>query len=441
MDQLTSPASVYPQSESSPAYDAAIQLLHDCCSPWGIAASGDRGGYHNLWARDAMISSLGILATTDTKLHHAVHTSLLSLAAHQTELGLIPNKIDFGENKRVNFRAYGDGGLWFVLLVARYLLLYPDCPEKDALYAAAEKSLLWYRYQDHDQSGLIAIQEGASWMDLFPLRGKSIYINALRYWATNELSQIATRYGANDTADKLAQETVSIRAAIQEKLWYEPGKDIALIIQDSFSTSSYNEAGYDALGRKLLLPEKKLLADEAYFLPYVTLRDFGEWFDTLGNLIAVVSGLATPIQRTAILDFITAHDLAKPFPIKAIYPTLEPGDPDWRYYFAFGDLNYPEQYHNGGVWPMIGGFYVWSLTCHGDQVAAKRMLEELAEANQTGPSDTPWEFNEYLHGQTARPMGMQDQAWSAAMYLAAHHATCTMPQKTNTTAASYVPTR
>jgi hypothetical protein len=28
-----------------------------------------------------------------------------------------------------------------------------------------------------------------------------------------------------------------------------------------------------------------------------------------------------------------------------------------------------------------------------------------------------WEFNEWLHGQSGRPMGFAGQSWSAAMYL------------------------
>ena len=45
--------------------DEAHTLLHNCISPWGFAASGDGGGYHNLWARDAMITGLGALETED----------------------------------------------------------------------------------------------------------------------------------------------------------------------------------------------------------------------------------------------------------------------------------------------------------------------------------------------------------------------------------------
>lgn len=395
----------------------AAALLRTCISPWGLAASGDRGGYHNLWARDAMITALGALATEDSELHDAVERSLHSLAAHQESRGCIPNKIDFTDPPRVNFRAYGDGSLWFVLIAARFARRFPDRDTSDLL-SAADRALEFTRYQDQDGGGLVTIQEGASWMDLFPLRGKTTYINTLRYYATSELAETRSSHGEVAAFDTLANEAAHIRAMVNEKLWYEPGKDRARIIQDSFSTSSYDAAGYDALGRKLLLPEKRILREDAYFLPYQTLRHFGEWFDSFGNLLAIESGLASTEQQTAILDFMERHSLAAPYPVRAIHPAQYPGDPDWREYFHFGDLNLPDQYHNGGCWPLLGGFYVRALTRTGRTDAAATALAQLAAAN-AAPGADGFAFSEYLHGATGTPSGMADQAWSAGMFLAA----------------------
>ena len=49
------------------------------------------------------------------------------------------------------------------------------------------------------------------------------------------------------------------------------------------------------------------------------------------------------------------------------------------------------------------------------------MLLALARANQQGET-REWGFNEWLHGQSGHPMGYDEQAWSAAMYLYADHA-------------------
>jgi hypothetical protein len=45
----------------------------------------------------------------------------------------------------------------------------------------------------------------------------------------------------------------------------------------------------------------------------------------------------------------------------------------------------------------------------------------LAKANHQGVYQ-PWEFTEWLHGESGHPMGYAQQAWSAAMFVYAEHA-------------------
>jgi len=47
----------------------------------------------------------------------------------------------------------------------------------------------------------------------------------------------------------------------------------------------------------------------------------------------------------------------------------------------------------------------------GRQSAAERALRSLAELNERGG------FNEWHHGESGAPMGVNDQAWSAGMYV------------------------
>lgn len=82
-------------------------------------------------------------------------------------------------------------------------------------------------------------------------------------------------------------------------------------------------------------------------------------------------------------------------------------------------LNLPGHYHNGGIWPFIGGLWVRYLVALGRVELAHRELIGLAEACRQG-IDGEWEFNEWLHGATGRPMGKAEQAWSAASYIHAY---------------------
>jgi glycogen debranching enzyme len=47
--------------------------------------------------------------------------------------------------------------------------------------------------------------------------------------------------------------------------------------------------------------------------------------------------------------------------VRVLHPVIHPGNKDWREYYRNNNLNLPEQYHNGGIWPFVGGFYVAAL--------------------------------------------------------------------------------
>ncbi len=162
------------------------------------------------------------------------------------------------------------------------------------------------------------------------------------------------------------------------------------------------------MGRLREMPEKRCLTDEQYYLPYLGFRELGEWFDSFGNILAILAGVADQQQSDTILDFISRYSLDT-WPLRSLTPVVRPGDADWRDYY--GTLNAPHHYHNGGVWPFLGGFYVAALVKAGRHDAAATALQNLAQLNQCG------QFNEWHHGETGVPMGAQDQAWSAGMYL------------------------
>jgi hypothetical protein len=154
------------------------------------------------------------------------------------------------------------------------------------------------------------------------------------------------------------------------------------------------------------------------YLPWFSVRYFATEIDVLGNLLAIVFGVANRTRARAVLDRMTQLGCESPFPAKAQEPPTMPGEREWREYYRNGNLNLPHQYHNGGIWPFIGGFWVVAEVAAGRRRRARDLLARLAEANRLG-RESEWEFNEWLHGVTGRPMGCRWQAWSAGMFLAA----------------------
>jgi glycogen debranching enzyme len=368
-------------------YAAAVESLRRCCHPKGLKASGDRLGHHQVWARDSMIAVLGGVLTQDPTILNALRASVRSLTERQAPNGCIPNNVDAVTGK-ANFRAYADGGLWWIIGSS---VLGEDAN------AARRAVLHWYRCQDVDQSGLISMQESADWQDLFCTRGKGLYLNCLYVLALKAA-------GMQAEADRVAQN-------INRYFWYAGDGNMQPAVAHTFSTDT--PEAQDSLGRKRWLPEKRLLLQTSYYLPYLAFRTPGEWFDTLGHLLAILAGVADEERTSLALDFIARNALAD-YPAKSLYPHVLPGDPDWRDYY--GMLNTPDHYHNGGIWPFIGGFYVAALVHAGRTSEAAEALHRLAALNEAG------DFNEWHHGSTGDPMGVRDQAWSSAMYIYAWHA-------------------
>ena len=328
-----------------------------------------------------MIALLGARFAHDADVDRALLASIDLLKRRQSASGAIPNNVD-STSLRANFRAYADSGLWWIIGSS---ILYPQ-PQ------TAAEVLRWYSCQDVDQSGLISMQEAADWQDLFCTRGKGLYLNCLYAMALRAV-------GHHDQSDAVAHR-------INDTLWYCGDGDMLRHLAGTFSTE--NVQLYDSLGRKRWLPVKKYLRSEQYYLPYVGFRAVGEWFDSLGNLLAILSGVANRERAEIILDLIERHGLAEA-PIRAIGPPIQPGDSDWRDYYS--TLNAPHRYHNGGVWPFIGGFYVAALVKMGKMEKAQQAFARLTELNRAG------EFNEWHHGETLEPLGVKAQAWSAGMYL------------------------
>jgi hypothetical protein len=341
-----------------------------------------------------MITTLGARLAADSEIQTALRAGLRLLGDRQASTGAIPNNVDLA-TLRPNFRAYADSGLWWIVGSA---LLEPDPVTVRAI-------LRWYECQDVDQSGLLSIQEGSDWQDLFCTRGKGLYVNCLYVLALRAASALfQTTYPAE--ASRCLERAERTAAAVNRWFWYEGDGDLMRHVSHTFSTE--NHGAQDSLGRKRWIPEKLYLVDESYYLPYLGFRAAGEWFDSLGNLLAILAGIAGPRRTQTILSFISRLSVDA-WPVRSLTPVVRPGDPDWRDYY--GSLNAPHCYHNGGVWPFLGGFYVAALIAAGCRKEAADALVRLAELNRSG------EFNEWHHGETGEPMGVRDQAWSAGMYL------------------------
>ncbi|NIM94015.1 MAG: glycogen debranching protein [Anaerolineales bacterium] len=400
------------------AYERAIEVLQRCITDVGIKASVGRAGYPLVYARDSMITALGAALVPGEEFMGGYKKSLETLGSLQTELGYIHRAIHLDTmQKDCNAHGSVDSNIWFILGHYNYFRHNGDKEFLSENWERIKKAFLWLCYQDFNDCGLIEVHEGGDWQDLFHIRGNVLYDNVLYAFTADVMVELARVLGMDDSAYIGLGEF--IREKIDLLLWITRGgtdwRNPSVAERLEAITASHQEWHWVAE------PMLGVLWERPFYLHYVTYRDYGDYFDTVGNSLAILTGLADEDKGNQILDYVFRAGVNLPYPCKATYPVVQPGHRHWRDYYRNRNLNLPHQYHNGGIWPMNGGFYVAALVKAGRQAEAEEQLVALAEANRQGLNQE-WEFNEFLHGQTGRPLGAIGNAWSAGMYVYAYEA-------------------
>ena len=398
------------------AYGHAVDVLKRCVTPHGFRASGVVPGYPQIWARDSMITSLGAALTGEPDLLAAFRASLDTLGRHQSALGRVPLNVhpETGEKSSENAGAV-DANLWFILGHYYHYLQTGNLAYLVENWPKLELAALWLRYQDMNDCGLLEVPEAGDWMDLLAVRYNVLYDNILYGAALRAMVAMEEVCGASVSQAHTACLATDVFERLNLLLWVDRCWVPAHFAEHLEKLKKMRLEWY------MLYHNIGTISSRPFYLPYVAFREYGDYCDTLGNLLAVLCDLADDHRIDHILRYLYQVGVASPYPTKAIYPPIFPGNPEWRDYYRSRNLNLPYQYHNGGIWPFIGGFHIAALVKVGWLQEARSLLEDLAAANRLGVREE-WEFNEWLHGESGHPMGYPFQAWSAGMYVYAYHA-------------------
>ncbi len=162
----------------------------------------------------------------------------------------------------------------------------------------------------------------------------------------------------------------------------------------------------------------KRAKNRALYLSFVNFSFFGEEGDVFGNVLAVLLGLADSRASERTLKSLSEQAVGDPYPVRVVTQPITQRSLLWRPYMERHRQNQAWQYHNGGIWPMVGGFWVTALVETGHHAHAREELLKLARACAV----KNWAFAEWLHGRTLAPRGMPGQSWNAAGFLIAQSA-------------------
>ncbi|RPI80686.1 MAG: glycogen debranching protein [Chloroflexi bacterium] len=402
----------------------AEQILIVNGSDLGLLGSSQ--AYRQVWARESMICGFGLWLCEDEYTRQVHRNSLETLQKHQSPLGKIPHNVGLPNIPDPALLTHGgqldimgketgpvedtihagciDSNLLYIIGFYHDYMLRKDTEFLRSSWPSLERAFVWLRYQDSNECGLLEVHEAMDWADLFANRYNVLFDNVLYFAAWKCMGLLAESQGLQ--AKEYFERAQDVRRKINALLWVGPEQktDFDWLRQER---------------KEWIYPRRRVeteLVERPFYLPYMAFRDYADRFDSLGNLIAILFGVANRTQASKILDYINACGLNEPFPVRAVYPPVLPGEKDWRDYYRVRNLNLPNQYHNGGAWPFIGGFYVAALVEAGRLEEAKQQLDSLTTMVRTGRHGE-WEFNEWFHGISGKPMGYAGQSWSAAMYL------------------------
>jgi hypothetical protein len=398
------------------ARQRAVEIVHRCITPHGFRASALPAGYPQVWTRDNVIMFLGALSTGDPDLQATCRAGLETMSAYQSRRGLIQLNVnpDTGYISTENAGAV-DANLWYILGHYLYFQTTGDLAFLLKHWFAIDRALVWLECQDMNECGLLEVPEAGNWMDLLAVRYNVLYDNVLYYAATLAHQELAKHLPPEQGCYQASVDAASIHERINLLMWVD-----RCWVAEHFA-EHLEMLKTIRLEWFMLYHNVGTISSRPFYLPWVAFREYGDWCDSLANLLAILTGLADGHRTEHILRYMRQVGMAEPYPTKAIYPPIFPNESNWREYYRSRNLNLPHQYHNGGIWPFIGGFHVAALVRHNWLKEAERMLVLLAEANHQG-LDEEWEFNEWMHGERGHPMGFAQQGWSAAMFLYADYA-------------------
>ena len=354
-------------------------LLHNMEGPYDGLPRTAGWGYPEPYTRDLMISLLGIAVSNDQPLLGSLRRTLETVAKNQTVHGHIPSLVHDPDDVGAS-----DTTPLFLLALCIFRKV---SGETEFLEVSAQKALNWMALQSPTDRYLVAQQPTSDWRDEQWVMGYGLYVNTLVY-------SYLRLFGQHAQAERLldAMKHFTITGGVIHRHVHE-----GLVVKDK---------------------------------PYYALWSYklysSERFDLLGNSLAILSGIASQTRAEAMIDWIEAEclnmkqkgllglDLPPNF-----FPFIQPSDPDWHP--RYEKFNLPGDYHNGGIWPFIAGFYVAALVAAGRyELAEKKLLaltQIVKESNTELNQDLKFGFNEWLKSQDGRPMGQNWQTWSAALYL------------------------
>jgi hypothetical protein len=368
-------------------YNNAISLLHKASTEKGFVASiNDHDNYKRIWARDGSITAIAALLSNDTALHNVAKQTIETLFNNQHASGFIPSNVSVTSSNVSYGGIVGrvDNCSWTIIGLGAYTLFTKDYTLANLYKAQVYKAFTLMNAWEFNGKHLMYMPQSGDWADEYIHDGYALGVQLLRLWALRLAAYMYADDGLTSTA-------LSITSTIINNYWkQEEGHNYFCPSLTRYYNAHQNEF---------------------WILGFNPARVFN-YLDIQANALALL--LLPQYNATSTIDYIKQLINTKhPQMLPAFYPTIQEADADYealRNNFAYTFKNYPNTFHNGGLWSVWNGFMSAALQAHKENALADELCKRIHDANAKNEN----EFNECLHGIHNTPSGVPYCTWSAA---------------------------
>jgi len=380
------------------AYNESLNLLRDISTIKGfIASKEDRFNYKRIWARDGVIAGLATLMSNEKDLINTFEKTLITLKKYQHRTGRIASNITY-DGKKISYgTTVGriDTTLWYVIGVCQLALKTKNKKLFKKFEKSVEMAIFYLECIELNDRGLIYVPRGGDWADEYINHGYVLFDEILYLVALKSYAKALKLIGKkNEYPNKKASHLKKLI-----RVNYIPEK------KNKASKHVYNG---------LIFNESLKVKRKHFPISYITNHSVSARIDNFANGLLLMTGIldkkeSRALQKEIIKKFIDSkHSI-----IPAFYPVIKRKDEHWtelKANFLYQLKNNPHEFHNGGRWPLIHGFFLATLDNAGGQLY--KFAETLKQNKYT--------FHEYYRGDNNKPKGTKYLSFSAASYIIAY---------------------
>lgn len=369
-------------------YIKAVELLEKASSSEGFLASAQNiSNYKRVWARDGVICGLAALASGDDNLIATFKKTLETLANNQHSNGTIPsNVMTDGNNSEVSYGGLAgrvDAVTWFIIGICQYAYYKKDASFVEKYQSNILKCLGLMEAWEFNNKHLMYVPLSGNWADEYITDGYVLYDQLLRIWALKSYNHFVNDINISTKIEQIKDQIESnfIPNTTGEKYHERTYNDLKLV---NFMPCSFSPAGYKTP------------------------------FDAFAHSLALLLNIgAQDFQEAIIQHAEKTRTETKLGILPAFWPPITETDADWNLLknnFKYEFRNYPNEFHNGGSWPMVNGFYGLALLNKKQVKVAKTLLSAINNAN----AKEDFSFYENFNTETTAVNGVPFCTWSAA---------------------------